>query len=433
VFALAIVVRLIYLWWTGGLGDRLLDSMADQGLYLDLARNMAAGQGMVTSNDVWVATAGRPTSIMPPLYPFALSLAFRVSEQQGMLVARLVQAALSAVVANLALAIGARAFGTRTGRLAGTATALYPALVMYSRPLMSESLFLPLLAGLVLVSLGLLRPDAGTPRFALWGCLAGLGILARTELLLLVLPMAVIIGTLRCRAGAARAARGWTTAGVLLVLVLAPFAWHNHRAHGTPSPLPTKRWVFWDQTWWREMRTHPEWRGVALPERRLVAGWGGLAERERDRALWNIAWRFVLDHPRVVLTQRVAQLLWAYPLIPRELARDFGAADGRAFGPTSLDDAVRYVTAAERVRVWAFRAIFLMAVPGAWWALRARRDPALVLLAVLGWNVTHTMLAVGSERLRVQIDVLLIVLASVLVVHAWGRGRSRREGLRGSP
>jgi hypothetical protein len=42
-------------------------------------------------------------------------------------------------------------------------------------------------------------------------------------------------------------------------------------------------------------------------------------------------------------------------------------------------------------------------------------------MLALGWNMGHSMLFVGSERLRLQIDFCLILLASVWIVHAYDR------------
>jgi len=77
ILALAFSARLIFLIIFGGLDDTLHDSFEDQSLYLDLAHNVAAGQGFSVSSAHWVADAGKPNSLMPPLYPVFLALDFQ--------------------------------------------------------------------------------------------------------------------------------------------------------------------------------------------------------------------------------------------------------------------------------------------------------------------------------------------------------------------
>src|SRR5262249_33049617 len=94
-FSLALVLRLAYLALFGGLDGVIHDSFEDQYLYLDIARNVASGKGFVTSTDLWVATAGQPSSLVAPAYPVTLALIFRLTGE-SLIIVRLLQVLVSA-------------------------------------------------------------------------------------------------------------------------------------------------------------------------------------------------------------------------------------------------------------------------------------------------------------------------------------------------
>jgi hypothetical protein len=89
--------------------------------------------------------------------------------------------------------------------------------------------------------------------------------------------------------------------------------------------------------------------------------------------------------------------------------------DGYQYGPTSLDDVVKYVTPIEEVRVWLFRVTLVLAVGGLILVAFRKQQNAYWLILVLLWNAVHSAAFVGSERLRLQIDAYLIVLAAFFV------------------
>ena len=420
ILTLAFVARLGYMAMFGGLDQEIHDSMSDQKIYLDLASNMAAGKGFVVSTDIWVAVPGQPTSIMPPLYPVFLAGVFSYVGQNFILV-RLIQALLSLIVVACGYWLGYGLFGRATGILSGVLLALYPASVMYVRPLMSEALFYPLVMLLALLTWRLWWGNARMARHLLWGIVAGLAILTRTEAALLVALVAAFLILRKLFHSQSSSWGKFALMAVMMLAVLAPYAAYNAQAHGRISFFPNARWKLWDHTWWSEMRTHPEWQGVTLPERQVVPNWEQRSEISRDEYLWSTAMIFIIQNPRTVLLQHTRQALAAYPLIPRELLRDRAVApDGQAFGPTSLDDVVQYSTPAEQLRVWAFRLMFVLGILSLILVFKHHLSNAYWLALFLLWNMAHTIVLVGSERLRLQIDPILVVLASTFIVFVYG-------------
>jgi 4-amino-4-deoxy-L-arabinose transferase-like glycosyltransferase len=431
----ALSARVLFLLAFGGFDQEIHDSMADQNIYIDIAHNLANGDGFTVSTDIWIAHAGTPTSIVPPLYPLFLAGIFQVFGE-NLIIVRLLHILLSLVVIAVVYILGDSLFNRRTSVIAAALCAIYPALLMVVRPIMSENLFFAFVALLVLTSYYLSRPSPRTWLYAAWGVLAGLAILTRTEasilaglLFLYLLVMRVLkFNTLRPAVFAIPL--------VALALVMLPYGFYNLSAHGNFSLSPNAKWKFWDHTWLAYNRDIPEWQGVQFPEKQVVPDWDVKTEAERDAYLWDMAVRFVLDNPAEFLKQRAVRLLGSYPLIPRE---EFapplgtkGTLDKSAdypYGATGLDDYVYYTTPVEKLRVWLFRVTMLVAVIGTFLAIRRQHYTYLLLLIVL-WNIGHSMIFVGSERLRLQIDAYLILLAAVFIDWLWTRIITRRTQAR---
>jgi 4-amino-4-deoxy-L-arabinose transferase-like glycosyltransferase len=195
VFATALALRLVPVL----LCMNLAIGLDDMFQYDMLARSLAAGNGYrwysppdlrqlqpylsFDVNSVSVDARGMLTSFRPPLYPFALSLVYRLvdSSEWRFLAARLLNALLGALLPPLILLIGRKAFPgeEKAARLAAYTIAVYPMFMLYPLALATENLFYPLF----LLSVLLLLAAAGSRR--LWlaltaGACTGLLILTRS-------------------------------------------------------------------------------------------------------------------------------------------------------------------------------------------------------------------------------------------------------------
>lgn len=424
-FVFALAVRLLFLAAFGGFDDAIHDSMADQYAYLDVARNLASGHGYTLTNDLFIADGGEPTSILPPLYPLFLAGSFTIFGD-NLAIVRLTQALFSSLAVVFVYLIGFRLGGRAIAIVSGSIAAIYPPLVMFSRPIMSEAIFVPLLTGLIWLSLKL--AGASPPRwgYPVWGVVAGVLVLTRSESLMLVLAIVAALAARAVLRSGWRSLAPLTLALLPMIAILAPYSAYNVSIQGTLMPVANKRWSLWDNTWWAEARNSPEWANVELPERVVTPDWETKTELERDRYLFEQGMTFIREHPGIYLRQRVKELLDSYPLLPREeLPPPLGRSgvitrpDGHAFGPTSLDDSVYYVSAAEKTRVWFFRLTFALALAGGVLAVRQRRLDGVLLLLIVVWNAGNAFVFGGAERFRWQIDPLLIVLAASALVCGW--------------
>lgn len=193
-FLLAFALRLIPVV----LAIHLPIGLDDMFQYDMLARSLAAGDGyrwyaqpdldLIRNyiNVHFIAENYDPrgilTSFRAPAYPFLLAAVYTVSGLEWRLfAARLVNAALGALLAPLTYALTRRLFPQheRAARFAAIALAVYPMLLIYPLALATENLFFPLvLAGL----LALLRADQrGRDRdWLLAGALLGAATLTRS-------------------------------------------------------------------------------------------------------------------------------------------------------------------------------------------------------------------------------------------------------------
>lgn len=174
---------------------------------------------------------GVETSFRAPGYPVFLAGVYTVSGMDWRLfAARLVQAAIGALLAPLAYLLSLRLFPSRhdVARFAGYAMALYPMLLLYPLALATENLFIPLvLAGL----LALLRA-AETQRqrdYLMAGTLLGFATLTRSVIFGFV-ALAVLWILF-----AARQPRGAMYFAMAVAVLVVPWTVRNSLLHGKPT------------------------------------------------------------------------------------------------------------------------------------------------------------------------------------------------------
>jgi len=149
ILLLALIVRLLFIL-TLGADERIYDSLYDQYIYIDLARSIVAGRGLSLSHGVFVADAYTPTSIQPPVYPLILPALFFFFGESYFPI-RLLQVALGAGVCVVTYLITGKILGRSVGLVAALIVCVYPPLVMYTRPIMTEALYTFLMSLLVLL------------------------------------------------------------------------------------------------------------------------------------------------------------------------------------------------------------------------------------------------------------------------------------------
>jgi 4-amino-4-deoxy-L-arabinose transferase-like glycosyltransferase len=412
--ALGLVLRAAYLYGPA----RHVHGIGDWWFYHWQPGLIVNGHGFTDPWQLLATHQYRPSAAHPPLYSILLSGLYLLGGH-GTLIQRSVGLVLGTVTLVLVALLGRRVGGDRLGVVAALLYAVYPVMIAVDGDLMSEVLYGPLIAGMLLAAFALY--DRPTVRRAIvLGAVIGLAALTRTEALLflpfLLVPVAWRAGAgghgARAHgAGAHRAALA--SAGILAcVVVIAPWLIRNEVAFGRFVLISTN-----NQTVIAGANCAQTYHGVNM------GGWDitCIAPRTKDNeaaqaALWQHAGLDYAAHhlgrlPAVILLRELRVWdLWQ----PRRQARTF--AEGQ-----QIDVAQAGVAA-----FWLFA---LVGIPGVL-ALRRRSPALLILLAPAVVVCLTTAIGYGVPRLRDSFDVALPVLAAAGILALSQRLAARRRAPR---
>jgi hypothetical protein len=417
-------------------------SLGDASAYHLLAEHLAHGGGYIRPFDDLLLHLQRPTAEYPPLFPALLSLPARLGahsvDQQ-----RIFLAFVGAGTVTLVGLLGRRVASPSAGLIAAALAAVYPMLFLAEATLMAESLYVALVA---LVLLGAYRAydDPKPARFVVLGIATGLATLTRAEGILLgvviVVPLVVFLHRVPTRERVLRAA----TALGIAVLVIAPWTIRNAVKFHTFVPVSNNAGTLidganCDATYggpqiglWRETFSLPgsasgsqPAAGAATPPQAQACFAGfDIADPHFDEAsAANTDTRAGVDYARAHLGKlpKVAavRVLRTWGLYAPKQQVDFESLEGRP-------------------RAWQMRGTVMywilapFAVAGAV-LLRRRRRLTWPLLATA---VTVTLTAAstyGQQRFRIAAEPALLVLAAVALHAAWQRLRPTRGNSDPSP
>ena len=367
-----------------------------------LAQGIANGDGYSTLSSV-LQHDPQPTAQHPPLFPLVLAGLDLVGLDS--LTAHRVVLCLSAAAGVVLIGLlGKRVAGPRAGLIGAAIAAVYPGFFMLAGVAMAESLYVPLIALILLLTYELIdRPRLGMA--AILGGLIGLATLDRTEAVLL-LPLLALAVALRLP-GARERVRVVALITVAAVVVLAPWVGRNWDAFDRFPLLSTNGGL----TAMIANCERPYYVDVGFIEPNCLKR----CQRFREDELrysdcgTRVARRYAEDHlgrVPVVVAARVARTWNLYGL-----DRDLGYAE---FGGRN-----RNVGKVGIVVLWV---LLPLAGLGAWWLVKRRR-PLLPLLAPLAVASVATALTFGFSQYRVGADVSLVVLAAAGL--AWLPWRQR--------
>jgi 4-amino-4-deoxy-L-arabinose transferase-like glycosyltransferase len=400
---LGLGLRAIYLYALA----RNVHGVGDWYFYHWQAQAIAQGHGFI---DPWVylgAHQYRASAIHPPLYPLLLSGVYALGGHSA-LDQRSLGLLLGTITLVLVGLLGRRVGGRRLGLTAAFIYAVYPLMIAVDGDLMSETLYGPLIAGILLTSFAVLdRPAAW--RAAGLGVLIGLAALTRSEALLFIPCLAFPVAY---RSRTARRGRGAIALAAVAgcVVALIPWTIRNENVFGRFVLVSTN-----DATVLAGANCDRTYHGVNL------GGWDITCVAPRtttNEAAQAAIWRrdglnYARDHiTRVPLVIAMRELrvwdLWQ----PLRQARNF--AEGRLRG-------------VEEAGVLVYYGLMLLAIPGLL-AMRRRGDSVLLVLLVPALVVClSTAIGYGVPRLRHTFEISLVVLAAAGVIAVQERLAARRR------
>ena len=402
VAALGLVLRAVYLYGPA----RHVVGIGDWWFYHWQPGLITGGHGFTDPWQVLASHAYRPSASHPPLYSILLSGLYLMGGH-GALIQRSLGLVLGTITLVLVGLLGRRVGGERLGVVAALLYAVYPVMIAVDADLMSEVLYGPLIAGMLLAAFALYdRPTIR--RAAILGAVVGLAALTRTEAVLflpfLVLPVA-------WRAGPARRNRTALAAvgALACVVVIAPWLIRNEVAFGRFVLISTN-----NQTVIAGANCAQTYHGVNM------GGWDitCISRRTQDNeaaqaAIWQRQGLSYATHhlgrlPAVILIRELRVWdLWQ----PRRQARTF--AEGQQ-------------TDVAQAGVAAFWLFAVLAVAGII-ALRRRPPALLILLSPAVVVCVTTAIGYGVPRLRDSFDVALPVLTAAGVLDITQRLAARRR------
>lgn len=233
VIAVGVGVRL--LWAT--VGARAPRILADPGIYYQAALRIAHGAGYVSFNR-------HPTAYYPPGYPWFLGSFQWLLEHVGLGshtvgAVAVAQSLLSGVAIAGVVVVGNRLGGARVAVVAGGIVALWPNLVVHASLMLSETLFVTLVA---VATAGIVTMVERDGRLVPWravvaGVALGAATLVRPQVVLVAVGF-VVAWTL-CRLTWRDVARRGAVLAVGVVVVVAPWTIRNAVVFGAFVPVST--------------------------------------------------------------------------------------------------------------------------------------------------------------------------------------------------
>jgi 4-amino-4-deoxy-L-arabinose transferase-like glycosyltransferase len=385
----------------------------DPTFYTVFADRLAGGLG-------YTVPGGAPTAYSPVGYPGALAGVFWLADRTPLpddRMALVVGLNLVAAAASIVLvaAIGRRLFDRRTGLVAAAVVALMPNLVFHSALALTETLFIALALGAVLV---VVRGDLGAPglvALAGFGALTGVASLVRPPSLLF-LPVLALAGRWAAGWGWRRLAGAVAVTTVAAAAVILPWTARNLRQLEAPILISSN---VGDNLC---IGNNPEATGEFATPASCLEGFDDLprpeSEVRRDAHGRSAALRFLRDEPAEQLR-----------LVPLRLFHTVKSdADGldaaESYGEDRfLDPPVRRSLGVLANVTWfatlALGSAALVVVRSG----AHRRDPARTFLALAGLSLALPPLAFfGDIRFHVPVVPFLALGAAALLTR-WGARR----------
>jgi 4-amino-4-deoxy-L-arabinose transferase-like glycosyltransferase len=360
---------------------------------------------------------GGPTAIRPPLLPAALAAVYKLvgvtPATARWEAGRILEAVFGAAAVLLICLIGIRLLGRLPGLVAGAIAAVYPPLVLIGTSLLSESLFIPLMLAAMWAAL-VHRDSEHRLRWAIAaGVLIGLASLTRGNGLALLIPAALLVGYARQR-------WSWRAPVALLaatLVVLIPWTIRNYNQFGQLVAVTTETGYTVAGTYNPLAQGRQDYPALWIPPLVDIVPYTTRHPLENEAqvsgAMLSDGVSYIGDHPVSVARTALWTVLRLFNLSGPGFERY--AAPFEAYPPGLAE-----------VSVYAFWAVLLLAVAGAFTAA-ARRVPK-ALWACPAVILLSCVLLEGSTRYRSPADPFFLLLASLGLLAVWRRlpaGRAR--------
>jgi 4-amino-4-deoxy-L-arabinose transferase-like glycosyltransferase len=331
-----------------------------------------------------------PTTEKPPLYPAVLAL-FSWLGLDSVNAHRVVSCVMGTAAVFLIGMLGRRVAGDRIGLIAGALAAVYPALWMLDASLRSESLYVALIALVLLLAY---------ERKPIWlGIALGLAALTRSEALIL-LPLLLLFGVPRGKRLATVAA---------CAAVLAPWLARNWITFDQPTGISTNEGGLFAGANCHSAYYTPligTWACFPVNDPAWGENEAVISGHLRQRAL-----DYASDHAGRVPAVVGVRVLRVWDV--------WDPVDASHLEASIADRHIR----AQQAAMISLYVLIPFAIGGAL-VLRRRGEPLRILLVPIVFVTLVAALSYGSTRFRVAAEPAIVVLASVGLDAGWRRVRA---------
>ncbi|MFN8203294.1 MAG: glycosyltransferase family 39 protein [Solirubrobacteraceae bacterium] len=404
-----------------------LPARGDTLLYHFLANGIADGDGYVRPFSELMTGAPVPTAAYPPLYPLFLSV-FSLVGLDSLDAHRAVSCLLGPVAVVLVGLLGRRLAGPRAGLIAAGLAAVYPQLVMVDGTVITEALYAPLIALILLLGYRLLD-GGGLGLAAALGAAIGLATLTRTEAIALVVLLAIPLCVAAARRRVQPRARirdalrpALPLAAVAVAataLVLVPWVVRNAITMDraivfTSNSGHTAAATVCDDTF----RAGSPYLGFVRHECALRGPCANIAdELEQAACQRDQAWRYMEDHASRVPVVVAVRVLRVWELYRYQDDLGYGELWSRSI-PVAKAGLVMY-------------ALMVVLAIGGIVRLRRARIPVWPLLMLAVLVCLSAAMTFGFSRYRLAAEIPLVLLAGTGIDGGVAALRARR--LRAEP
>jgi 4-amino-4-deoxy-L-arabinose transferase-like glycosyltransferase len=394
----------------------------DSAQYDYFGRSIADGYGYPPSGYL---LQGGPSAIRGPVYPYVLGAVYATTGN-SFTAGRVAGAVLGALAVLLLYLVTRRIWGRRIGLVAAGMAAIFPPLVLLSKELLSEPLFIVLELGALLCVLNFRRSGGALGWAAAAGLLCGLAALTKDVGIVLVVAVALGVWTGRPRFGS----RGLAAPAVVVActaLIILPWAVRNANEFDRFIPLSSNGGFTaagtYNQESLHDSGAHGGWRTPqAVPEYRALFATPGLDEGDVDATLRRRAWDVAWQHPGYVAEASAWNLLRIFEIAGGSVVDTHGdPVTARGIGSeTPLAERAGIALAA------ALAALGIVAIVRSGRRSAPGRPPSIPSGPLYLWLVPILVIAaatplLGLPRYRLPADPFLLILAAIGAASLWDR------------
>lgn len=379
VLFLSLAVRIIYVSTL----DRHKMHPPDAMYWDSVAVNIINGNGHALGENESL----RPTAFRTPLYSLFLAGTYRIFGHD-LLFVRIIQSLLNAISCLLIYIIGKRLFNEWVGAIAFLISGFYPSFIYYSGFIGAESLLLFLFL-IVLISLLRFYETISVKHGITTGIITGLATLAKPVFFLFLFFLLPWFLSTNLKW---RILKAWGISFIFTLLVIAPWTIRNFIVFDSFILLSTEG----GQTFWTSNNSIADGTGSWYKEFEEMVP-SELPETEREKIWYTKTFGFIRNNPGKFLLLIPKKIIRLYRLYPQE---------------GYSNDVTRGV---QIISLSSYGLILPFAAFGFFRSLRGNKKILLMHLSILYFTLLAAVFY-GSTRLRLPIEPILIIFASLIFV-----------------